>query len=477
MSRLDNPSYICCLPPEFARHTRPWLARLTSFWRISLVLKGKAHDRYRKLHQKYGPIVRTAPNVVDISDPSAISIIYGINSKFLKSLFYRPFDMIYEGEFMSSMFTCRSPEEHKALKRPVAQKFSMTSIRTFEYLVDPCSEIFTESMKDLQGQVVDLGVWAQWYAFDAIGAMTFGQRFGFMEQRKDVENMIAGLEHGLMLASVTGQIPWIHRFFIGNKTLRKIVGRLSLKDPMHIANRKYDAGANSNDRRDFLAYFRQQQKSTGEPMPQKELMNHLINNLLAGSDTTAISLRAIFYYVIRDKRVYRKLQSEIDGLEVAGKLSPVISYGESLQMEYLQVCMKEAMRMHPGVALPLERLVPAGETRLAGHFLSEGTVVGINPAVIHRDREIFGVDADEFRPERWLDEEEKVKSMDRHLLTFGAGVRTCIGKNISLMEMGKFIPQVFRKFELEWASAEPEWDIHTYWFSKQSGLLVRFKER
>ncbi|GJC78609.1 cytochrome P450 monooxygenase AFLA_114810 [Colletotrichum liriopes] len=161
--------------------------------------------------------------------------------------------------------------------------------------------------------------------------------------------------------------------------------------------------------------------------------------------------------------------------------------------------MKEAMRMHPGVSYPLERLVPVGGTRLVGHFLSEGTIVGMNPAVIHRDRKIFGGDADEFRPERWLDKDERVKNMDRHLLTFygtglysvallyerygtnlkqfGAGVRTCIGKNISLMEMSKLIPQFLRKFELEWASAEPEWDICTYWFAKQTGLLVRVKER
>ncbi|GKT66128.1 P450 monooxygenase [Colletotrichum tofieldiae] len=67
--------------------------------------------------------------------------------------------------------------------------------------------------------------------------------------------------------------------------------------------------------------------------------------------------------------------------------------------------------------------------------------------------------------------------MDRHLLTFGAGARTCIGKNISIMEMCKLVPQVLRQFELEWASDESEWDVQTYWFAKQMGLLVRFKER
>lgn len=62
-------------------------------------------------------------------------------------------------------------------------------------------------------------------------------------------------------------------------------------------------------------------------------------------------------------------------------------------------------------------------------------------------------------------------------IQFGAGSRTCIGKNISLMEMGKLVPQVLRKFSLEWASDEPYWQVKTYWFAKQTGLLVRFKPR
>lgn len=56
---------------------------------------------------------------------------------------------------------------------------------------------------------------------------------------------------------------------------------------------------------------------------------------LAGSDTTAISLRAVFYYVIRDARVYSKLQKEIDDANAAGKLSTFITSQESLELNYL----------------------------------------------------------------------------------------------------------------------------------------------
>lgn len=75
------------------------------------------------------------------------------------------------------------------------------------------------------------------------------------------------------------------------------------------------------------------------------------------------------------------------------------------------------MRMHPGVSYPLERVVPEGGAELCGAHLPAGTIVGVKPAVIHRNQDIFGEDADQFTPERWLDEEARVKEMDRHLLT------------------------------------------------------------
>lgn len=56
---------------------------------------------------------------------------------------------------------------------------------------------------------------------------------------------------------------------------------------------------------------------------------------LAGSDTTAISLRAVFYYVLRDQQVYDRLRNEIDAADRAGKLSKYVTYAESLELEYL----------------------------------------------------------------------------------------------------------------------------------------------
>lgn len=163
------------------------------------------------------------------------------------------------------MFTTTDPQEHKALKRPVAQKFSMSSLRTLEYLIDPCSDIFTNAMLDLQGQVVDLGEWAQWYAFDVIGAITFSRRFGFMENRKDVKNIISGIELGLAYAGIIGQVPSLHRYLLGNLTLRRILRKVGAPDPIAIATEastELDSRPNGSetDRQDGEDGFRLHQR-------------------------------------------------------------------------------------------------------------------------------------------------------------------------------------------------------------------------
>ena len=121
-----------------------------------------------------------------------------------------------DGSLMASMFSTRDPAYHQALRRPVSQKFSMSSIKSLEPVTDECTDIFIQGMKDLEGTAVDLGVWLQWYAFDVIGAITFQRRFGFMEKRTDIQGMIGALETGLQYGSIIGQIPELHGYLLGN---------------------------------------------------------------------------------------------------------------------------------------------------------------------------------------------------------------------------------------------------------------------
>ncbi|KAJ5678347.1 cytochrome P450 [Penicillium maclennaniae] len=201
-------------------------------------------------------------------------------------------------------------------------------------------------MKDMAGQIIDLGAWLQWYAFDVIGAITFQRRFGFMEKREDVIGMIAGLEAGLRYAGVVSQIPRLHHWFLGNIWVAKFMAAqpfVKMPDPLRTMVRftqecidNYDRGTpgKHGDRPDFLAWLRSEE-AKGRPMSNRDMMNHHSNNLLAGSDTTAISLRAMIYYLVQNYHVYMTLQKEIDDANRADQLSDYATYAECLELPCL----------------------------------------------------------------------------------------------------------------------------------------------
>ena len=153
-----------------------------------------------------------------------------------------------------------------------------------------------------------------------------------------------------------------------------------------------------------------------------------------------MALRAIIYFLVNSPKSYQKLNAEITEHEKQGRLSEFVTFQQGLDMKYLsvyptvsliahspktftkskvsQAVIKEALRLYPGVSYPLERVVPDGGAELCGHFLPAGTVVGMHAWVIHRDKSVFGEDAESFRPERWLDTEpQKLKKMERAFLS------------------------------------------------------------
>jgi cytochrome P450 len=142
------------------------------------------------------------------------------------------------------------------------------------------------------------------------------------------------------------------------------------------------------------------------------------SNVTAGSDTTAIVLRTIFYNLLRYPETLEALMAELRKAADDGELSPVVTWKQSQRLPYLKAVVKEAGRIHPPFGLPLERIVPEGGAEICGRFFDEGTIVGMNAWVVYRNTETFGEDADIWRPERWLtSDREAVKKMENALLT------------------------------------------------------------
>lgn len=147
---------------------------------------------------------------------------------------------------------------------------------------------------------------------------------------------------------------------------------------------------------------------------------------------------------MKNPQIYQRLLNEIDETVESGKLTFPAKHSEATQLPYLCACIKEAFRIFPSVQLNLARVVPEGGVQLNGTYIPHGYRVGINPPVVHFDKDVFGPDADQFRPDRWL--QADAINMDTRLIHFGAGTRTCIGENISIVELHKFTPYLLCSF-------------------------------
>ena len=164
---------------------------------------------------------------------------------------------------------------------------------------------------------------------------------------------------------------------------------------------------------------------------------------VAGQDTTAALISSLIRRIVSTPAIYVKLMSEIDTFEEQSKLSlPVALYEEIENMPYFKACVREALRIDPPTPVILPRYESRGGMVVNGIWVPEGTELAANPHIIHRNEKVFGDNVEIFRPERWLEQPERVRLMDKYDFAWGYGSRRCIGKNIALLEAHKFCVQV-----------------------------------
>ncbi|KAL6354975.1 hypothetical protein LRP88_12333 [Fusarium phalaenopsidis] len=424
-----------------------------------------------------GPVVRIAPNQFSFNDPDAIKTIYGIGKPFIKSSWYKA-SSDPNAQF-KDLFTDQNAARHSANRRLVANLYSVTSLRTMESAVDECVDLLVDRMSELSrsGKSFDLQFWMQCYAFDVIGQITASTLVGFLEKGTDERNIFSSLHDYLKYCAVIGVVNELHG------VLSWLMSFLPANGIAYVANftqasiqqgRKIRSMDRSFDKaQDFLSKALSLHQANPDKFPDAAIQTLCLTNFGAGSDTTSISLCATIFSLIKHPECLSKLRNEID--EKLAHLGDVdkIPFKDTQSMPYLQACIKESLRLHPATGLPLARVVPEGGATITGTFFPSGVVVGVNSWVAHRNPDVFGPDTDEFRPERWLTtDKEKLKMMDASWMPFGAGSRTCIGKNISLLEMNKLVPTLVKRFDFSEA-ASCNVHMENYWLVKQKGMICK----
>lgn len=313
--------------------------------------------------------------------------------------------------------------------------------------------------------------------------MTFSKPFGFLEAGKDWNNALHQIRAAGDSAAWIGQNPWLYR--LCQRTLFPIFG-----NPSALANRN---GAV----REFAVTESTVRQSRGTP-PQPDIMEKLIHvhdikpnefdddavrsmvatNVFGGAETTTSSIRAVIYFLLKNTNVMEILQQEIDQtcLEHSWPSDVPVALHLAESMRYLKAVIYESMRLFPANGLPLARVSPPEGLEVNGYYFPPGVQLTVYSWALHRNKRLFGEDAQEFKPERWLDE-ERSQDLHRCFFSFGYGARGCLGRNLAWMEMLKVISTFFRTYEVRLQDPSATWVVQGGFIKGQTNINVLLKAR
>ncbi|KAI1340080.1 cytochrome P450 [Xylariaceae sp. FL0016] len=470
----------------------PFPAQLTNFWLLYVCRRGHRYKVVDEAHRALGPVVRIQPNHVSVADDAAIPVIYGHGNGFLKADFYDAFVSIKRG-----LFNTRDRAEHSRKRKMVSNTFAPRSVGQFEPYIHQNLELFASRWEELTQKSprgdgiaeVDCLNWFNYVAFDTIGDLAFGAPFGMLKAGADIAEVRSSLSAKPIYAPAVeilnrrGEVsatlgcypslkPWAKYlpdpfFSKGLEAVENLAGiaiarvKERLENPPDIS------------RKDLLARLQEGRDEKGEPLGFEELTAEALTQLIAGSDTTSNSSCALLYHVVRTPGVLPKLQQELD-VAIPGGDTKVPDFEQVRNLPYLEAVINETLRIHSTSGIGLPRQIPPGSQgiHLHGHYFPPGTVLSVPTYTMHHSKEIWGPDADEFRPERW----ENVTTRQRNaFIPFSHGPRACVGRNVAEMEMKMIAATWARRFDV--FLRQDVMETREGFLRKPLGLDIGFKKR
>jgi cytochrome P450 len=250
----------------------------------------------------------------------------------------------------------------------------------------------------------------------------------------------------------------------GNRELKKCVKTLHsyIDRAMNLADQARDQGS-CQIRYDFLESLRTR------CVDRAEVREQVLGLLAAGRDTTASLIAWVLYCLVRHPRVYKKLRRIV--LEIFGTYSTIshdkITFEKLKACGYLQHIMSETLRLHSVV--PFNSRCARRDTTLPRGggpdgtmpvFVPKGTEVNFSTHVLHRRKDLWGDDAEEFAPERW---EKKRPGTTWQYVPFNGGPRICIGQQFALTEAGYVLVRIVQRYDvIEGLDIDMERDWHNF---------------
>jgi cytochrome P450 len=196
----------------------------------------------------------------------------------------------------------------------------------------------------------------------------------------------------------------------------------------------------SGDKGDLISMLIAATSDDDGAMDDVQLRDEAMTILLAGHETTALTLAFALHLLAQNPAAAERLATEI--AEVLGD-RPATA-GDMPRLRYAEGVVRESMRLYPPAwALGREAIAPC---TIGGYRIEPGTQLWVAQWVVHRDPRWFS-EPEAFRPERW--ENDFAKSLPRHAyFPFGGGPRVCIGNAFAMMEAVLILVTIARRFRV-----------------------------
>ena len=209
---------------------------------------------------------------------------------------------------------------------------------------------------------------------------------------------------------------------------------------MEIAERRANLDLN---RTDILSMLMTARDEEGNPMTDLELRDELLTLLFAGHETTATAMSWALYWIHHLPDVKEKLLHELKSI------TDPTDWMSIFRLPYLTAVCNETLRIHPVAMLTFPRVV-VEPVELLGYKLESNTIVIGCIYLLHHREELYP-DAEQFKPERFLDRQFS----PYEFMPFGGGVRRCVGEALAQFEMKIVLATILLNYDLELSNRKP----------------------
>lgn len=447
----------------------PVYASFSYLWGYFTMSTGRMHLRLAEEQEKHGKIVRIGPNELLVYDPQTLWQINNVRSTYGRGDWYSSiqFDP-YGHSVLSEPDTSRHDKRKAKLASGYAGKGSVDlEAKVNSQLAVLINLLKTKYLVKDKSNIVDFSRLIRFFQIDIVTLAGSGEPWGNLATETDQFDFISIADSFVPFLHSFMMIPLLRDFFASEfflklagpkHTDRNGMGRFLGIVKNVVTKRFQKSGHRSNISADMLDEW------INHGMTPRECELELAVQVPAGSETSTTAIRGIMLHLLSSPQAYQKLQDEITAGIREGRISSPITNEEAKRLPYLQAVINEGLRMVPPAITGFPKKVPAGGDTLCGEFVPEGTDIFVNLWSMLRNKEVFGQDAEVFRPERFVEcnEEKRIELLKSIDLAFGHGRWQCPGKTLAWLELNKIFVEILRTCDLQIVNPQAPWRCRGY---------------